>query len=150
MASPSFDWSGYLALADELGKSADEAALRSAISRAYYYVYHLALKRAEKNDFKPSQGGAHVQLWRFFGGSPDLTCRRLGDLGNRMKENRHRADYEPTYRRISDEIPEILKDARKFASDWRMSRNAFPTRKANASNSNIGRLADLFKIPWCG
>src|ERR1700721_4134749 len=71
-----------LTLADELAKSEDEAALRSAISRAYYYVYHLALDRAEKNDFTPVLGGAHVQLWRFFGGSPDPTCRRLGDLGS--------------------------------------------------------------------
>jgi hypothetical protein len=130
MASPSFDWSGYLTLADELAKSEDEAALRSAISRAYYYVYHLALDRAEKNDFTPVLGGAHVQLWRFFGGSPDPTCRRLGDLGNRLKENRHRADYEPTYRRISDEIPEMLKDARKFAADLANVPERLPNAKS--------------------
>lgn len=33
-----FDWSGYLDLALELQKRPDEASLRSAISRAYYFV----------------------------------------------------------------------------------------------------------------
>ena len=51
-----FNWYGYLQLAEELGKRSDEASLRSALSRAYYYVYHLALERAEANDFKPIQG----------------------------------------------------------------------------------------------
>ena len=51
-----FNWSGYLQLAEELGKRSDEASLRSALSRAYYYVYHLALERAEANDFKPIPG----------------------------------------------------------------------------------------------
>ena len=49
-----FDWSEFLTLADELGKRADEASLRSALSRAYYYVYHLALRRAQDNNFGAS------------------------------------------------------------------------------------------------
>jgi hypothetical protein len=48
-----FDWFEYLQLADELGERAEEGALRSAISRAYYYVYHQALERAEANGFRP-------------------------------------------------------------------------------------------------
>ena len=37
-----FDWTEYARLAEELGTRPDEASLRTAISRAYYSVYHQA------------------------------------------------------------------------------------------------------------
>ncbi len=74
----SFDWSGYLKLAEELGNRPDEASLRSALSRAYYYVYHLALNRAEANRFQPLQGeGTHTQLWRLYKKNPEPACQAL-------------------------------------------------------------------------
>jgi uncharacterized protein (UPF0332 family) len=117
MAAAPFDWSEYLGLAQELGeRSGDEAALRSSISRAYYYVYHLALKRAETNNFRALKGEpTHVQLWRVFSENPDPECRRLGELGARIKENRRRADYEPFFVRVAEEVPAIIADARDFA-----------------------------------
>ena len=57
MAAAPFGWSEYLNLAMELGARKDEASLRSAISRAYYYVYHLALERARSNGFTFVIGG---------------------------------------------------------------------------------------------
>jgi hypothetical protein len=72
MAAGAFEWLQYLTVAEELGARPDEAALRSSISRAYYYVYHLALTRAESNAYRPERGeSTHVQLWRLFSGSPD-------------------------------------------------------------------------------
>lgn len=117
MAAQPFDWTGYYTLADELAKRADEASLRSAISRAYYYVYQLALKRAETNGFKarPDEG-VHKQLWRNFNASPDPGCRKLGEIANRLMDKRLMADYRSIYPRISDEVPAMLTDARKFAT----------------------------------
>ena len=114
MAS-SFDWSGYLKLAEELGKRTDEASLRSAISRAYYYVYHLALKRAQANNFEFVKGGMHTQLWRVFSESPELDCKMLGTITSRMMERRTRADYNNIFTRISEEVPDTLADAQSFA-----------------------------------
>ena len=112
-----FDWSGFLTLADELGKRGDEASLRSALSRAYYYVYHLALRRAQDNDFKPLSGeGTHAQLWRVFSTNPEPDCRKLAEIAVRLKEKRERADYNPFYARVREEIPDVLADARDFAS----------------------------------
>ena len=37
-----FDWHGFLTLAIKLSQEADEALSRSAISRAYYFVYNTA------------------------------------------------------------------------------------------------------------
>jgi uncharacterized protein (UPF0332 family) len=112
-----FDWSEYLTLADELGTRTDEGSLRSAISRAYYYVYHLALKRAEDNDFKALPGeGTHTQLWRVFSACPEPDCRKLAAIGARLKEKRERADYNPHFVRVQDEVPDLLTDARDFAA----------------------------------
>ncbi len=113
----SFDWSGYLKLAEELGNRPDEASLRSALSRAYYYVYHLALNRAEANRFQPLQGeGTHTQLWRLYKKNPEPACLALALIAERLKEKRERADYRSQFVRIEDEVPEVLKDAREFAA----------------------------------
>lgn len=110
-----FDWSEFLALADELGKRADEASLRSALSRAYYYVYHLALKRAQANNFKALSGeGTHIQLWRVFSANPDPDCRKLAEIAVRLKQKRERADYDDFYARVQEEIPGVLADAHEF------------------------------------
>jgi hypothetical protein len=95
MASQPFDWAGYLRLANELASRNDEACLRSSLSRAYYYVYHLALIRARRNGFQARPGeSTHVQLWRLYNGSPEPACLNLGQMALRLKEKRERADYD--------------------------------------------------------
>ena len=117
MAAAPFDWSEYFRLADELGRREDEASLRSAISRAYYYVYHLALARAEANAYRTLPGeGKHMQLWRVFSTSPEPDCQKLAVIAARLKEKRERADYESYYARIAEEVPVLLADAREFAA----------------------------------
>ncbi len=116
MATQPFDWSGYFKLAEELAKRGDEAATRSAVSRAYYYVYHLALQRAQANGFRTIPGeGTHKQLWRNYSASPEHDCQKLAEIATRLKEKRERADYQQTYNRIADEIPGVLTDAQNFA-----------------------------------
>jgi uncharacterized protein (UPF0332 family) len=112
-----FDWSEYFKLAVELSERPDDASLRSAISRAYYYVYHLGLKRAEHNDFKAVSGeGTHLQLWRLFSASPEPECQRLAAIASRLKEKREKADYNSFFARVQEEVPAILSDARDFAN----------------------------------
>jgi uncharacterized protein (UPF0332 family) len=115
MPAVPFDWSEYFRLADELGKRPEEAWLRSAISRAYYYVYHLGLARTEANAYRALLGeGTHAQLWRVFSGSPDPNCQRLAVIAVRLKEKRERADYEDYFVRVAEEVPVLLADAREF------------------------------------
>src|SRR5437764_113316 len=110
-----FDWSTYLLLAEDLAKNKDEASLRSAISRAYYYVYHIALTRAEGNAFTPNKDApSHKQLWAFFSGSPDPGCQMLAQLGVRLKYKRAQADYHDIFTRISEEVPQMIQDAKDF------------------------------------
>lgn len=112
-----FDWSGYLSLAEELGDRPDRASLRSAISRTYYYVYHLGLKRAEDNGFKALRGEAtHSQLWRLFDASPEPACKTIGRIAGRLKGKRQRADYDTYYPRLDEEVLGVIADARDFVS----------------------------------
>jgi hypothetical protein len=116
VAARPFDWTGYFVLADELSTRTDEAAIRSAVSRAYYFVYHLALQRAKDNGFTVLPGEAsHKQLWRTYSGSPATECQKLAQIGTRLKEKRERADYEQIYARIGEDVPAMLEDARSFA-----------------------------------
>jgi uncharacterized protein (UPF0332 family) len=117
MADSPFDWSEYFRLAQELARRADEASVRSAISRAYYFVYHLALKRAAANNFSLKlDEGTHAQLWVVFSGNPEPDCQWLGVIGNRLRDRRVRADYKVYFPRIREEVPGVIADAQEFAN----------------------------------
>jgi hypothetical protein len=120
MAPVPFDWVEYYNAAVELAQRPDEAYQRTAISRAYYFVYHLGLQRAEANNFKSVRGeSTHNQLWRIFTGSPEYACRQLGEIAMRLKEKRERADYRDVFLRVSDEVPNVLADTQAFAEGLR-------------------------------
>ncbi len=89
--------------------------MRTAVRRAYYYVYHLALVRAQSHGFKALSGGVHTQ-WKLFALSPEPDCQRLALIAERMKRKRERADYKSIYARVEDEVAAPLADARVFAS----------------------------------
>src|SRR5579859_5246477 len=114
-----FDWPEYLALAEELSKREEESCVRTAISRAYYFVYHLARQRLIDNGFVIAPGvPTHKQVWEKFQSSPDFRCRKLHDLGRILHDKRNQADYDNPYRgRIESESPALLESAKKFASD---------------------------------
>lgn len=70
-----FDWDGYLFLAEELALRVDEAAKRSAISRAYYSVFNLAFARAESTAGSfPGGESYHNWCWNKFDTTPDALC----------------------------------------------------------------------------
>lgn len=125
MAAQPFDWSHYYRLANELAGHDDEASRRSAISRAYYYVYHLALARALHNGCQfVLNEPSHKQLWQNFSDSVDPGCRKLAEIAKRLKEKRERADYVPIFPRIGDEVVGLVNDAQDFANRL----NALPPR----------------------
>jgi hypothetical protein len=128
MRTDPFDWSNYLGLAKQLAQNKDdEASLRSAISRAYYFVYNLALERAEKNGFTIRRDDSyHAQLWLNYAGSPDPTCVRLGEIAKRLKFSRVKADYNPVFPRINEEVDASISDADDFASKMAALNLRFP------------------------
>ena len=111
-----FEWRDYFELAIRLSANKDEASLRSAVSRAYYYVYHLALARAESNGYNPTrESGSHIDMWRVYLGNPVSECLKLGSIGERMRKRRSDADYRQTFPRLEEEVRGVLADAEQFA-----------------------------------
>ncbi len=123
----SFDWNNFLVLAEELAQRGDEAAKRTAVSRAYYFIFNLAYARAESSGGSFVGGDRHAQCWRRYMATPDPTCQKLGIAGDRMKVRRISADYEaPTKARLDDEVRLALEGARQFRDDLRSLPTRFP------------------------
>ena len=106
-----FDWSEYLTLAHELARRpGEEAALRSAISRAYYSVYHRAGIRLRQNKVPilPDPLGLHQRQWKVYTDHPDRRCKKIGYDGDRLRESRNRADYDDNIQNVPREAQSAM------------------------------------------
>jgi uncharacterized protein (UPF0332 family) len=111
-----FDWKEYFRLATELARASDEASQRSAISRAYYFVFHVALDRAKANLYRQSEAEtSHNSLWSYYERNANEECRRIAFLGRRLHKRRVRADYHDEYERVNEEAGQVLIDAKRCA-----------------------------------
>ncbi len=118
MTTQPFDWSEYHRLAQELVKQTGESSLRTAVSRAYYYVFHLARQRLVDNRFIIlEKQDSHKQVWEKFNSSTDFRCRKLAEAAKRLKEKRERADYESHYPQIEKDAPAMVTLAAEFATE---------------------------------
>jgi len=113
-----FDWKNFLILADELARKFDEASKRTAISRAYYCVFNLAITQAVSNvGPRPQRTPSHKWCWEQYIGTPDLACRQLGIDGQRMMQRRRKADYDPKDNpRLDDDVLRMLEEAHQFVA----------------------------------
>jgi hypothetical protein len=125
-----FDWNNYLTLAEELAtRPGDEAAKRTAISRAYYCVFNLAFARAELSAGPyPLRWGYHSWCWTKYKSTPDTRCRQLGNVGDRMKRRRVQADYESAdISRLDHQVQLMLDEARQFCTDLAALTPGYPS-----------------------
>jgi uncharacterized protein (UPF0332 family) len=113
MATPSFNWNDFLALATTLSTNGDEASQRTAISRAYYSAFHAATLHAKQNGYTER---SHGRLWKMYATDADLNARRISALGNQMKMAREQADYTASVPRVSDVMTQQLTDANTFVT----------------------------------
>jgi uncharacterized protein (UPF0332 family) len=91
-----FDWSEYLIFAKEIQETRqDEAALRSAVSRAYYAAFHHARAYCAANGIdipESTDNTSHKVVWdRLQNISRTVKGAYLN--GTRLKRKRHDADY---------------------------------------------------------
>jgi uncharacterized protein (UPF0332 family) len=89
-----FEFAEYLDLADELVARSDEAAWRSAISRAYYAVLHVAYQALPLSlRGTISHRATHRATWQFYMASSVQVCHQIGHAGTRLRDARVEADY---------------------------------------------------------
>ena len=76
---PPFDWNQFLTLARTLSENADEASLRSAVSRAYYCAFNTAMARAEAAGYRAkgdARAGCTISFGSFTDGIPMPFARK--------------------------------------------------------------------------
>jgi uncharacterized protein (UPF0332 family) len=88
----SFNWNDFRKVAEDL-RGGEEAEKRTAISRIYYSVYHLAKLHLESEDFQFRQfESSHRQIWDEYK-DRGRTFAAVGHAGDRLRANRIKADY---------------------------------------------------------
>jgi uncharacterized protein (UPF0332 family) len=107
-----FDWTQYLGLAQELAQRSDEAALRTAISRAYYAVFCLSRDRLEQEGvvFLPDTN-IHSLVWEEYRQSNDSIRYYIGIDGKGLRNARNIADYEAEFVDLSARTRRALQKA---------------------------------------
>ncbi len=96
-SSSDFEWSEYLSFAKTLvdDPDAEESALRSAISRAYYAAFHGAKALVLiMGKHVPSTGDAHGKVWHLCRNECGIAVRKIGNSGKNLKDDRTKADYD--------------------------------------------------------
>lgn len=112
-----FDWSQFLVLAEELAAQSDnEAALRSAVSRAYYAAFCSAREHLLNTHIlyrirthRPRL--SHRTVWRTYQRDID---RRIGMDGNRLRELRNLVDYEDVFPNLDNAVRSALSTSRRI------------------------------------
>jgi len=96
----SYDWGEFLEFSNHLKNNPDvpgpkEAAIRSAVSRAYYSAYHKAMEYGETIGFKRNYDRTdHKSIITFFSSSTEIRLRYLSISLNRMRQDRLSSDYD--------------------------------------------------------
>lgn len=122
-----FNWAEFFSLAEQLSRSTDEASRRTAISRAYYFVFHVADDRAKANNYRrPEDGTTHSSLWSYYERNNNADCKRIAFIGRRLHDRRVRADYKGDFNRIGEEMAQILIDAKRCADFVRKLPSQYP------------------------
>lgn len=108
-----FEWGDYLALAERLATETDnEAAQRTAISRAYYAAYHAPAAFVRDKGMLET-GHSHRAVWAAFIANSDADRVRVGWRGHFLKLIRLDADYRlPVRGDLAKLTRQALADAR--------------------------------------
>ncbi len=120
----SFEWADYLDLAKDLyalpaSPGPEEAALRTATSRAYYAALHLASQRAQAEGYIPTfSGDDHQAISRHFRQlNADHVRKKIASDLDRMRQSRNQADYDLTLKQTPRAMADLtIKSAEQTIS----------------------------------
>lgn len=121
----------FLELAKDLCKqSNNEAALRSAVSRSYYGLFHLAKQFIEKHVHRLPKGAeSHKKVYMYLNNCNLATIRDIaGDL-NDLRDDRNDADYELNIDGFKD-----VNFVTLLYSKAQLAYNSFETFSKNSKN----------------
>jgi uncharacterized protein (UPF0332 family) len=113
-----FEWRKFFDLAKQLQGQSNEEAQRSSISRAYYAVFCTARNHLKVKGFVfPETGEVHMGVWNRLKDSR-MQCRDIGEIGDRLRRRRVKADYLDTLPNVEKEAQAAILDADEFFKLW--------------------------------
>ncbi|MEC4986733.1 MAG: HEPN domain-containing protein [Oscillatoria sp. PMC 1068.18] len=116
-----FNWLEYLILAQKLAGTrenpANEAEMRSAISRAYYAAMIQSRNFLFERDklLIPTQN-THQYVMNQYRNSSNKNRKKIGERLRRLRGYRNQADYDDTVKNLSNKTQEALTLARRIIS----------------------------------
>jgi uncharacterized protein (UPF0332 family) len=127
----------FLATADRLAQGATEADWRSAVSRAYYAVFHVARQLFTDCGFTvPRADRAHPYLWLRLCNSGDAGVQRAGADLDALRRLRNHADYD---------VNQLLRQATAL-SQTQIARHIMQALDAAAQEPLKTRITDAMKV----
>ncbi len=115
-----FDWQDFYILASGLSEFPADSARRSAISRAYYAVFHKAQKVYKHHNpvSIPSLGNeSHYIVWKWFTDHTSRNYKKVGTAGERLKKSRVQADYHDSFPGLAEQVIFQMKNAETLIID---------------------------------
>ncbi len=108
-----FDWRDFLPFAERLALEADdEPSQRTAISRAYYAVYHAAAGYVRAKGLLHVRH-SHGRVWAAIGGDSDAGRVGVREKAERLRRRRIAADYRnPFPGDVGEQAKAAVADAR--------------------------------------
>jgi uncharacterized protein (UPF0332 family) len=139
------NWDAFLETADRLAVGTTEGDWRSAVSRAYYAVFHFFSEWLQANGTslgKRDQAHRNLPLGLFNCGAPQLQplARRIEDLG----KQRTGADYHLAVVVSQSEATDAVQEARGIVADFQAILTTTPAATiATGFHSYLQRIGRL-------
>jgi len=95
----------FFTLAQKLTQMRNEPALRSAVSRAYYAVFHCCMKLLTELGFKFSKdASAHAKVAAYLNNADIIAINDVADALSYLRKRRNFADYDLTSKEFQDHL----------------------------------------------
>jgi uncharacterized protein (UPF0332 family) len=142
------DFRAFLSLAATLAKGTTEAEWRSACSRGYYAVFHVARQLLLSLGFRvPQADRAHGYLWLRLSNAGIGEVKKAGSVLNDLRRERNRADYDDRRTVLQADAAESV----RFAGETIQALDAAslePVRTQITDNMKVYERDVLHDVTW--
>lgn len=138
----------FLKLADIWIRGGTEAEWRSAVSRAYYAVFHEARRLLRDLKFRvPRADVAHAYLWMRLANCGNAALQMAGNDLNTLRRERNRADYDVELAFDQTQARLQIQAARRIVQTLDTAR-AEPTRTQITDVMKVYERDVLQQVTW--
>ena len=108
-----FQWERFLEVAEACKERREEEWLRTGVGRAYYACFLVARDYEEEfNDDRRPQL-SHPKVWDFFSSKCGRVGKQIYVLGDRLKRERHNADYSRNSKKWNSVLEKCIDDSKE-------------------------------------